>query len=335
MGGLREPRKLRADSGRSGIGRQSYRHALRAMNALPARDRTTPTPSSRRSGRRVVEVEIRGAGRPSQRAHRRRPSPRPAELLLACRGRVVCTGMGKSGHIARKIAATLASTGTPAFFVHPGEASHGDLGMITDADVVLALSNSGETDEMLMHRCRCSSARATADRDDRPARLDAGARIADVHLDVSVPAEACPLGLAPTAEHHRRAGARRCARGGAARGARLHRRRLRALASGRRARPPPAAAHHRRHARRRRRAARARRRHAQRSAGRDEPQAPGHDRGGRRRRTACSACSPTATCAARSTTPRSTCAPRRIDARDDAHAQDHRRATRSRSRPRS
>jgi arabinose-5-phosphate isomerase len=72
---------------------------------------------------------------------------------------VVAVGMGKSGHIARKIAATLASTGTPAFYVHPGEASHGDLGMITDADVVLALSNSGETDEVLTI-CRCSSARA-------------------------------------------------------------------------------------------------------------------------------------------------------------------------------
>src|SRR5574343_2029288 len=70
--------------------------------------------------------------------------------LLACTGRVICTGMGKSGHIANKIAATLASTGTPAFFVHPGEASHGDLGMITRQDVVLALSNSGETGEILL-----------------------------------------------------------------------------------------------------------------------------------------------------------------------------------------
>jgi arabinose-5-phosphate isomerase len=70
--------------------------------------------------------------------------------ILACRGRIVCTGMGKSGHIARKIAATLASTGTPAFFMHPGEASHGDLGMVTEHDVVLALSYSGESDEILM-----------------------------------------------------------------------------------------------------------------------------------------------------------------------------------------
>lgn len=118
--------------------------------------------------------------------------------VLACRGRVVCMGMGKSGHIARKIAATLASTGTPAFFVHPGEAGHGDLGMVTDADVVLALSNSGETDEILMllpvlkrqgNALIAMTGRATSTL----------ARQADVHLDVSVPAEACPLHLAPTA----------------------------------------------------------------------------------------------------------------------------------------
>ena len=107
--------------------------------------------------------------------------------------------MGKSGHIARKIAATLASTGTPAFFVHPGEASHGDLGMITDADVVLALSNSGETDELLMHRCRCSSARATADRDDRPPGLARWRAKPTCTWTPACPAEACPLDLAPTA----------------------------------------------------------------------------------------------------------------------------------------
>lgn len=118
-------------------------------------------------------------------------------LLLACRGRVVCSGMGKSGHIARKIAATLASTGTPAFFVHPGEAGHGDLGMITDADVVLALSYSGESDELLMllpilgrqgNRLIAMTGRPDSSL----------ARAADVHLDVSVPTEACPLALAPT-----------------------------------------------------------------------------------------------------------------------------------------
>ena len=119
-------------------------------------------------------------------------------LILACRGRVVCTGMGKSGHIARKIAATLASTGTPAFFLHPGEASHGDLGMVTDADLVLALSNSGESDEILtilpaLRRQGNPMIAVTG----RP--QSSMARLADVHLDASVPAEACPLSLTPTA----------------------------------------------------------------------------------------------------------------------------------------
>lgn len=118
-------------------------------------------------------------------------------LMLATPGRVVCIGMGKSGHIARKIAATLASTGTPAFFVHPGEAAHGDLGMITDADVVLALSYSGESDEIL-------TLMPVLKRQGNPVIAMTGraastmAREADVHLDVSVPAEACPLHLAPT-----------------------------------------------------------------------------------------------------------------------------------------
>ncbi|WP_395793269.1 KpsF/GutQ family sugar-phosphate isomerase [Aquimonas sp.] len=118
-------------------------------------------------------------------------------LMYACSGRVVCSGMGKSGHIARKIAATLASTGTPAFYVHPGEASHGDLGMITDADVVIALSNSGEADELLtilpVLRRQGNPVIAMTGRPDSTL-----ARLADVHLDVTVPAEACPLGLAPT-----------------------------------------------------------------------------------------------------------------------------------------
>ncbi|HEY0634248.1 MAG TPA: KpsF/GutQ family sugar-phosphate isomerase [Gammaproteobacteria bacterium] len=117
--------------------------------------------------------------------------------MLACEGRVVVTGMGKSGHVGAKIAATLASTGTPAFFVHPGEASHGDLGMITAKDVVLALSNSGETDEIitilpLIKRIGIPLITLTG----RPeSRL---ARAATVNLDVGVSKEACPLGLAPT-----------------------------------------------------------------------------------------------------------------------------------------
>ncbi len=120
------------------------------------------------------------------------------ELLLACKGRVVVTGMGKSGHIGNKIAATLASTGTPAFFMHPGEASHGDLGMVTRDDVVLALSNSGETAEILMilPMIRRMGAPLVAMTGKPRSTL---ARNADVHLDVGVSQEACPLGLAPTA----------------------------------------------------------------------------------------------------------------------------------------
>ncbi len=118
--------------------------------------------------------------------------------MLACEGRIVVLGMGKSGHIGSKIAATLASTGSPAFFVHPGEASHGDLGMITAKDVVLALSNSGETDELLtlvpMLRRLGVPLIALTGRSESTL-----ARSATVHLDVGVAKEACPLGLAPTA----------------------------------------------------------------------------------------------------------------------------------------
>lgn len=118
-------------------------------------------------------------------------------LLLACEGRIVVIGMGKSGHIGHKIAATLASTGSPAFFVHPGEASHGDLGMITAKDVVLALSNSGETDEIililpLIKRLHVPFIVLTGN-----PRSTLGSA-ANVVLDVSVAQEACPLGLAPT-----------------------------------------------------------------------------------------------------------------------------------------
>lgn len=120
------------------------------------------------------------------------------QQMLACQGRVVVLGMGKSGHIGSKIAATLASTGTPAFFVHPGEASHGDLGMITPKDVVLALSNSGETEEILtilplIRRLHVPLIAMTGNPHSTLAQQ------ADAHLDVSVAREACPLGLAPTA----------------------------------------------------------------------------------------------------------------------------------------
>ncbi len=118
--------------------------------------------------------------------------------MLDCKGRVVVLGMGKSGHIGNKIAATLASTGTPAFFIHPGEASHGDLGMIKDDDVVMALSNSGETDEIMtllpvIKRLGVPLISMTGNKE------SSLAKIASVNIDVSVKKEACPLGLAPTA----------------------------------------------------------------------------------------------------------------------------------------
>ena len=146
--------------------------------------------------RQAVSIEIDGL-----RAQLPRLGPdfaRACRICLDCRGRVVVTGMGKSGHIAGKIAATLASTGTPAFFVHPGEASHGDIGMITRDDVLLVLSNSGETDEILtivpvIKRLGVPLLALTGNPQSTLARL------ATVHLDISVPAEACPLNLAPTA----------------------------------------------------------------------------------------------------------------------------------------
>ncbi|MCW0385899.1 Arabinose 5-phosphate isomerase KdsD [Xanthomonas sacchari] len=147
------------------------------------------------SGRRVVEIEQAALAAVGARIGAEFAAA--CRLILGSRGRVVATGMGKSGHVARKIAATLASTGTPAFFVHPGEAGHGDLGMITDADVVLALSYSGESDEILMLlpvlKRQGNAVIAMTGR-----AQSTLAREADLHLDVSVPAEACPLDLAPT-----------------------------------------------------------------------------------------------------------------------------------------
>lgn len=117
--------------------------------------------------------------------------------MLTCEGRIVVTGMGKSGHIGSKVAATLASTGSPSFFVHPGEASHGDLGMITAKDVVLAISNSGETDEILtiMPLIKRLNVPLIAMTGNSTSSLG---KDADIHLDISVEREACPLGLAPT-----------------------------------------------------------------------------------------------------------------------------------------
>lgn len=120
------------------------------------------------------------------------------EEILSCEGRVIVTGMGKSGHIANKIAATLASTGTPAFFVHPGEASHGDLGMITPKDLVLAISNSGETSEVLsilpiIKRMGVPLIGMASINDSTLAKLS------DIYINVPVTQEACPMNLAPTA----------------------------------------------------------------------------------------------------------------------------------------
>jgi arabinose-5-phosphate isomerase len=147
-------------------------------------------------GRRVLATEAEAVAALEQRLDG--AFARACQLLLECRGRVVVTGMGKSGHVANKIAATLASTGTPAFFVHPAEALHGDLGMITHADVVVALSNSGETSELLtilplIKRLDIPLVALTGNGESTLSRY------ASVTLDVSVAVEACPLNLAPTA----------------------------------------------------------------------------------------------------------------------------------------
>jgi len=144
----------------------------------------------------VLEIESRAVD--SLRARLGEHFVAACQLCLDTPGRIVVTGMGKSGHIGRKIAATLASTGTPAFFMHPGEASHGDLGMITGQDVLLAVSYSGETDEVLtiLPLVKRMGAKLISMTGKPKSTL---AKAADVHLDVSVAEEACPLNLAPTA----------------------------------------------------------------------------------------------------------------------------------------
>jgi arabinose-5-phosphate isomerase len=146
--------------------------------------------------RRTVEIEARAlqglAGRLGE------SFVRAVQAVLACKGRVVVMGMGKSGHVGRKVAATLASTGTPAMFVHPGEASHGDLGMVVPGDVVLAISNSGESDELAailpaMRRLGVTLLAMTGKADSTLAQH------ADIVLDSAVDEEACPMNLAPTA----------------------------------------------------------------------------------------------------------------------------------------
>ncbi|MDF7647265.1 arabinose-5-phosphate isomerase KdsD [Erwiniaceae bacterium L1_54_3] len=147
------------------------------------------------AGKAVLRIEREGLEQLDQYINA--DFSRACEMIIACRGKVVVMGMGKSGHIGAKMAATFASTGTSSFFVHPGEASHGDLGMVTPNDVVIAISNSGESSEILalipvLKRQKIQLICITS----RPE--SAMGRAADVHLCVKVPQEACPLGLAPT-----------------------------------------------------------------------------------------------------------------------------------------
>lgn len=153
------------------------------------------TTERQRRARRVLDTEL--AGLTALRERLGAPFDRALDVLLACRGKVIVTGVGKSGIVGRKIAATFASTGTPAFFLHAGEGSHGDLGMLMRGDVVLALSYSGETDEVvrLLPLVRRLGAPLLAMTGAPESTLG---RAADVTLDTGVEEEACPLGLAPT-----------------------------------------------------------------------------------------------------------------------------------------
>jgi arabinose-5-phosphate isomerase len=154
------------------------------------------TPHALELARRVLRIEADAVSALCERVDDRFLAA--LDLILGRTGRVIVSGMGKSGHIARKIAATLASTGTPAYFVHPAEASHGDLGMITREDVLIALSNSGESEELLsiVPSIKRQGAKLIAITGKPESSL---AREADVHLDARVKEEACPLNLAPTA----------------------------------------------------------------------------------------------------------------------------------------
>lgn len=152
-------------------------------------------PSSLALARKILLLEANEIERLAARLDHQ--FERAVELILQCRGRVVVSGMGKSGHIGRKIAATLASTGTPAFFMHPAEASHGDLGMITGEDVVIALSNSGESDEVIaiLPPIKRLGAKIISITGTDTSTL---AKESQVHLSAKVSQEACPLGLSPT-----------------------------------------------------------------------------------------------------------------------------------------
>jgi len=166
----------------------------RMMNAVE--HRTASDAALLQAARRTFDIEA--AALASLRATLDEQFARACRLCLACTGRIVVTGMGKSGHIAHKVAATLASTGSPAFFLHPGEASHGDLGMLTRGDLLLGLSNSGETAEVLslLPHVKRLSVPLIALTGNPMSTL---AQAADVHLNVAVPQEACPHNLTPTA----------------------------------------------------------------------------------------------------------------------------------------
>jgi len=148
--------------------------------------------------REALDIEADAIVKLAARLDRDDSVPRAIALMEACKGRVVVSGIGKSGHIARKIAATLASTGTPALFLHPAEAAHGDLGMVTPQDVLIAISYSGESSELavVIPAVKRMGVPVIAMTGKPESRL---AKIADVHLDVAVDKEACPLNLAPTA----------------------------------------------------------------------------------------------------------------------------------------
>jgi arabinose-5-phosphate isomerase len=147
-------------------------------------------------GRRVLEIEAQAVAALVGRIDE--TFVQAIDMILQCRGRVIVSGIGKSGHIARKFAATLASTGTPAYFVHAAEAAHGDLGMIAAEDIVIAISNSGASEELLtiVPQVKRRGARLIAMTGNADSPL---AREADIHLDAAVSEEACPLNLAPTA----------------------------------------------------------------------------------------------------------------------------------------
>jgi len=169
--------------------------ATPALDCAPASPLAEPARLLARA-REVLRIEAEAVAALAERIDERLADA--CALLLACRGRVVVSGMGKSGHVARKIAATFASTGTPSFFVHPAEASHGDLGMITRDDVFVALSNSGSTEELvtIVPIVKRQGARLVAITGNDASPL---ARAADVHLNARVDREACPMNLAPTA----------------------------------------------------------------------------------------------------------------------------------------